>query len=294
MAVEHAGNPAKGIALVAAAVFLFALQDNAVKVLSETHPLPLIMALRYGINVLILFVLLAPKQGKALFATQRTTLVWLRALCLAAGSLLMGLALMRMPVGEAVAIVYLAPFAVMIAAPLLLGEKSSLAGWIAAAAGFTGVLLIARPGNGLDTLGVVFALGCAAVSTAYHLLTRVLVRTETTNAMLMHTAIIGTVVFSVMLPWNWHGLRFDWFDGSLLLALGCLATLGHFLFTLAYREASASLLAPVNYLHLVWAALLGWIIFGHVPASWSMAGMVLITAAGVGLSLYTHIGNSAE
>ena len=67
--------------------------------------------------------------------------------------------------------------------------------------------------------------------------------------------------------------------------LGMLATLGHYLFTAAYREAPASMLAPVTYLHLFWASGLGWLVFDHVPDALSIAGMALVCAAGVGVAL---------
>ena len=76
-------------------------------------------------------------------------LVFLRGLCLALASLTMGLALRLMPVGETVAIVYLSPFAVMLLAIPLLGERVGPLGWTCAAVGFLGVLLIVRPGGGL-------------------------------------------------------------------------------------------------------------------------------------------------
>ncbi len=194
-----------------------------------------------------------------------------------------------MPLGETVAITYLAPFLVMLMAMPLLGEKIAVAGWIGAAAGFLGVLLILRPGAGLDTPGVMFALLTAVASAAYHLLSRVLARTETTHALLFVTAAVGTVVFSAMLPWVWNGNWPNLPDFGLMLALGALAALGHALFTAAYREAPASLLAPVNYLHLVWAALLGWLVFDHAPDGLTALGMAVVTAAGASVALRTHL-----
>jgi drug/metabolite transporter (DMT)-like permease len=71
----------------------------------------------------------------------------------------------------------------------------------------------------------------------------------------------------------------------LILLLGCLATGGHFLFTAAFREAPAALLAPINYVHLVWAGLLGWLVFDHLPDGLSVMGMVLVLVAGMGVAL---------
>ena len=79
----------------------------------------------------------------------------------------------------------------------------------------------------------------------------------------------------------WPGVM----DLALMGVLGVLATMGHFLFTAAYREADASLLAPVNYLHLVWAALLGWVVFGHAPDAVTLLGMAMVAGAGVAVAL---------
>ncbi len=293
MTQQISGNALKGIGLIVAAVFIFALQDNLVKLLTASHPIALVMALRYAVNMLLLLAVFGYRSGTAMFRTTKTGLVILRGVCLAAGSFFMALALQRMPVAETVAIIYLQPFLVMIAAIPLLGEKVKPIGWIAAALGFIGVLLIARPGGGLDTLGVVYALLCAAVSVVYHLLTRSLAATETMEAMLLYTAATGTVLFGAALPFIPLGGGFSAIDSGFMLSLGVLATFGHFLFTAAYREAPASLLAPVNYLHLAFAALLGWIIFGHVPAHWSLVGMAMVLIAGW-LWACTRIGSGGR
>jgi drug/metabolite transporter (DMT)-like permease len=271
----------------------FALSDVMTKHLTTRYAVALVVAGRYLVNVGLLAVFLGPRHGAGLWRTRRTGLVILRALCLSAASLTMGLALRLMPVGETVAIIYLAPFAVMALAVPLLGERVPLGGWISAALGFAGVLLIVRPGGGLDTLGVVLAVANAGFAAAYHLLTRVLARTETTLALLFHTALIGALVFCAMLPVFGLGPLPGPGDIALIAALGLLATLCHYLFTLAYREAPASLLAPVNYLHLVWAGLLGWVAFGHVPDATSLAGMALVTLAGVAVALRSR-GPTAE
>lgn len=284
-AVMPVGRPLKGVALVAAAALTFAMADVLTKLQAERHPVAVVVAVRYLVNLALLVMLLVPGQGRALWRTRRTALVVLRALCLAAASLTMGLALQLMPVAETVAIIYLAPFLVMLLAIPLLGEKVPLSGWIGASAGFLGVLLIVRPGGGLAPLGAALALANAGFATGYHLLTRVLARTETTQAMLFFVALVGTVVFCLLAVPHLPGLVLPWPDLAMMAALGALATLGHFLFTAAYREAPASLLAPVNYLHLVWAAGLGWLVFGHVPGWVSLAGIALVAGAGVAVAV---------
>ncbi|MGL5011241.1 MAG: EamA family transporter, partial [Paracoccaceae bacterium] len=181
-------NVTRGVALVSVAVFLFAVADVIGKHLAVLYAVPFILAVRYVVNLVLLAVLLGPREGAGLWRTKRTVLVVVRGLCLAAGSLLMVLALRVMPVGETVAIVYLAPFLVMLIAGRFMGEHVSALGWIGAVWGFLGVLLFVRRGGGLDTLGVARSLFNAGLATAYHLLTRVLARTETMVAMVFHTA----------------------------------------------------------------------------------------------------------
>ena len=200
-------------------------------------------------------------------------------------SLFFGLALQRMPVAETVSIVYLSPILVVLLARPLLGERIGSVGWMAAVIGFAGVLLIVRPGGGLDPIGVGFVLCNVVVTVAYYLLSRVLARTERTLALLFYTALIGAICFGVALPWTLHGKVPDLLQIVLFLSLGVTAGLGHYFFTAAHRYAEASVLAPINYLHLLWAGLLGWLVFGHVPQVLTIVGMAIVMAAGVIVAL---------
>jgi drug/metabolite transporter (DMT)-like permease len=258
------------------------------------HPVSVVVAVRYLVALVLLTVLLGPRFGPGLWRTNRPRLVLVRSLCLALASLTVGLALQRMPVGETVAIIYIAPFAVMLLAIPLLGERVARAGWIGVAVGFLGVLLVARPGGGLDPIGVVFALINATFSTAYHLLTRYLAPSESNIAMLYQTALVGSAFFCLMALGSLGGLAVGPADLAMMVLLGVLATLGHFLFTAAYREAPASLLAPINYLHMFWAGGIGWLVFGDLPDGWSMAGMALIFASGVFIAMRAYAARAGR
>jgi drug/metabolite transporter (DMT)-like permease len=288
--------PLKGIALVLLAVMLFASLDTAGKHLMTKYDVPLVAAIRYGLNILLLAIFMAPRHGASLWRTRHTSHVVIRGVALALATLFAGLALQRMPVGETVAILYLQGFGVMLAAAWFLKERVSWVGWIGAAAGFAGVLLIARPGGVLDPIGVVFALACAAVSVVYVLLSRLLASTETTLAMLFHVAVAGTVLFVFLLPFHWQSYSFTPLDLALLFHMGAASLLGHFLLTSAYRFAPASILAPFNYFHIAWAALFGWIFYSHVPDSWALLGMAIIALSGAGIALHAHFSKreSAE
>ncbi|MDP2080004.1 MAG: DMT family transporter [Pseudotabrizicola sp.] len=279
------GSPLKGVAFVMAAVFLFAAGDTLNKHLVGLYPVPFVQAGRYLVNLVLLLVLMAPRHGAALWRTQRTGWVLMRGLVLAVASLTMSLALQLMPVGETVAIIYLAPMLVMLLSGPLLHEKVHPVAWFGAVLAFGGVILVMRPGGGLDAWGVVFALMNAGLSTAYHLMTRVLARTESTMSMLFHVALVGTVIFGVTALQSLPPAMPPLPDLALIGAMGVLATIGHFLFTIAYRQAPPALLAPVNYMHLVWAGVLGWAVFDHIPDALSLTGMAMVLVAGIIVAL---------
>jgi drug/metabolite transporter (DMT)-like permease len=279
--MQEPGKPLRGVALVIAATFLFATADTLGKHLAMLYAVTMILAARYTVNLALVTLVMWPRHRAALWRTNRTGLVILRGTCLALASISMMVALRLMPVAETVAIIYIAPVLVMLAAGTVLGEKVGTLGWISAGLGFAGVLLIARPGSGLAPLGVALSLINACLSTGYHLLTRVLSRTESTMALMFHTALVGAVVFTALTLGMGSESLPTALDAGLMLALGALATAGHLLFTSAYREAPASTLAPVNYMHIAFATVLGWLVFRQVPDAFGFTGMALIAAAGL-------------
>lgn len=278
-------QPLRGVLLLALATLLFALNDAANKYLVANYEVPLVAAVRYMVHALLMVALVAPTRGREIIETKRTGLVIIRALCLVIATLFFGLALQRMPVAETTAIVYLSPILVVLLARPLLGETIGRVGWVAVVTGFAGVLLIVRPGGGLDPLGVAFVLSNVGVTVAYYLLSRVLARSEKTLALLFYTALTGTICFGIAAPWYLTGGPPTMLQLALFLSLGVSAGLGHYFFTSAHRFAEASLLAPINYLHLLWAGLLGWLVFGHIPAPLTMLGMAIVVAAGVMVAL---------
>ena len=282
-------QPLRGILLCVSALFLFACLDTTTKYLSAQYNVPLIVAVRYIVHLLLMVAILAPREGRQLVQTTRTGLVLVRAACLAAASLFLGLAVQRMPIAETTAILFVAPILVVLIAGPLLHEKIGVVGWTAAILGFSGVLLIVRPGSGLDPLGTVFGLCVAVVAAAYQLLSRLLASTERTITLLFYTALVGSILFGLGLPWFWRGQAPSPLQTVLFLSMGVTGGVGHLLFTSAYRHAPASLLAPITYSQLLWAGLLGWIVFGHVPDRITLVGMCIVAISGVMVALKSRI-----
>lgn len=286
---EARSQPARGALFMALAVLMFAGMDVLTKHMALLYAVPLVVFMRYAANFAMIVAVFGPGQGRRLIAVQRPWMVLLRAVCLATSSLCAALAFHRMPLAETVSIIFLAPFGVMLLAGPILRERVGPLQWMAAAAGLIGLLLIVRPGSGLDPVGVFCALMTAGASIVYNMLSRSLARSETTQAMLFWTALVGTMIFGAALPWSWPPVMPSLTDFGLFAALGGLATLGHFFFTQSARAAPASVIAPVNYLQLVWSGLLGWQVFGHIPDQLALAGMGLIAVGGVSAALWPVI-----
>jgi drug/metabolite transporter (DMT)-like permease len=274
-------RPVLGMLLVLLTVFLFALGDAVTKQLVSRYPVQVVMAGRFLASFFVLLVFVGPYLGQRLWLTERKFLVIVRSSVMIVGSLTMGLALQRMPIGETIAIVYVAPLVVMLTAIPLFGEKVSAGGWGLAAVGFMGVLVIARPGSGLDPLGLTYCVANVACFSVYQLLTRVLSQRESSIALITNLSLVGALLFSTAALPSLSALSLDMADIGLIVALGGIGTIGHFLYAVAFRFTPASLVAPIQYFHLVWAALLGWALFGHLPDSWTLIGMLMIVLSGV-------------
>lgn len=271
--------PMRGVLLLAIAALVLAGMDTATKYMVVRYEVPMVMAVRYAIHMLVIAVVLYPRHGPQMIRTQRTGLVVLRSLCLVATSLLMGLGLQRMPVAETTAIFFLTPVAVALLAPAVLDERFGATAWIACAIGFVGVLLVVQPGGGLDPVGVAFLLLAVVGNAVYQLLSRLLAQSETTVAMLLNSAIAGSVCFGSLVPWSLGGPPLSLRDALLFAMIGLASGLGHYLLTAAFRLAPVSVLGPVTYMQLMWAGFLGWIVFGHVPDALGILGMIVICGA---------------
>jgi len=281
-------HPVRGALLCLTSLGLFACMDTTTKYLAQHLQIPLIMAVRYFGNLLLMVLILAPREGRRIAETQRTRLVIVRGVCLASASFCFGTALTFMPVAETTAVNFLAPILVVVAAGRLMDEEVGWIGSLAAVLGFAGVLLIARPGSGLAPLGIAFALGAAVANGLYQFLSRLLASTERTVALLFYTSLVGTVLFGLAAPWFLPARAPSGFEWLLLASLGMWGGLGHYLFTAAFRDAPASLLAPLNYLQLLWAGLLGWLVFGHLPDALTLLGMAIVALSGVLVALKTR------
>jgi drug/metabolite transporter (DMT)-like permease len=275
----------RGIVLILAAVFVFSCLDATAKYLATRYPLPLLVWARYTGHFLLMVVFLAPSRRGALLATRRLPAHLFRALLLLGVTSFVITALSTLPLAEATALGYTSPLLAALLAGPWLGEKVSLAKWLALAVGFTGVLFIARPGGALFGPGIAYALAGALCYAVYQVMTRQLSTSENSMTLLFYTALVGTVGSTLVLPWWPMGALPHGADLIAVAAMGVLGGLGHFLLIRAFHHASVATLGPFLYAQLIWATALGWLLFQHLPDHWSLLGMGLVVGSGLVVAL---------
>lgn len=245
---------------------------------------------RYSVHLVLVLALVLPLRGPRVLRTARPTAQLLRGSVMLLATLCFFKTLSYLPQAEATAINFLAPLLVLALAPWVLNEPPRVSRWVAAAVGFTGVLIIIRPGAGLHPMGVLWGLGTALAFAAQFLATR-RVAVDDPMTTLVWSGAVGTVVLSLSMPWLLpqalpvlHG--FGPVQWLVLFSTGVLGAAGHLLQIRAYRYAPASLLAPFLYLQIVAAATLGWLVWGQFPDAVSWLGIAVICGSGASLAVW--------
>ncbi|MDO8788067.1 MAG: DMT family transporter [Sulfuritalea sp.] len=279
------GRPFIGILMMLGAGLCFAALDATSKHLTQTFSVPMLVWARYTVHFVLMVIFLAPSMRAKLIATQRPLALTVRALMLVGttGFAMAGISIM--PLAESTAFLFVTPMIVVLLASWLLRESVSKARWIAIVAGFAGALLIARPGGALSPQGIILmslAAGCYAI---YQVQTRHMTLTENTVTMLFYTALVGTVSMTLAAPLYWGGPMPDAWQALGIASLGIYGGTGHLLMTRAFRHAPASTLSPFLYAQLVWAMLLGWMFYDHLPDLLSVAGMAVIAGSSLSIAL---------
>jgi drug/metabolite transporter (DMT)-like permease len=197
-------------------------------------------------------------------------------------------ALARLPLADVTAIGFAAPLITVALAARILHERVRIYRWSAVAIGFVGVIVMLAPhldvtrwtaGNAAETLGAIFALANAFTSAASTIQTRRLTGSETNSAIVFYFSLITALFALLSWPFGWATLTLSQF--AWLAAIGVLGGVGHLLMTESFRLAPASLVAPFDYTSILWAVILGYLVFGDVPTSFIFVGAAIIIASGL-------------
>jgi drug/metabolite transporter (DMT)-like permease len=228
-------------------------------------------------------IVMGPWIVKAGFAGLRTARLKLYTLRSAIGVLSMMAwfwSVSLLPITEATALGFTAPFFTTILAAIFLREVVRLRRWSAVIVGFLGTLVILRPGTSdIPALGAAVALSAALTQAASIIMVKTLARTESPNAIVAYMGIYLTPMSLVpaLFVWSWP----SWAMLGWMALVGLVGTLAHLCFTRALSVADASALAPLDFARLVFVAIIGMVVFDQIPSVWTWAGAAVIFASGV-------------
>lgn len=273
-----AGN-GRGIAVAIVALVLFSGLDVISKLLGPLMPVSQILWVRFLFFTVVAVALAwRPGQGVAWRST-RPGLQALRGLLLVVEMGMFVWAFKTMPLADVQAIGAATPLMVVALSVPLLGERVGWRRWVAVAIGFIGVLLIVRPGFQVLGFGTLVALIGAVLFAFYQIMLRIVGRDDSPSTTAIWSGAMGAIATTFIAPFDW--VQPDMYGWMLLAAAAVLGAAGHTIYSAAFVLAPAAALQPFFYLMLVFAVILGWLVFGDWPDLWTLAGGSLIVGSGL-------------
>jgi drug/metabolite transporter (DMT)-like permease len=283
-------NIATGIFLKLASVLLFAAMSALIRIAGQKYPLGQIVFFRSFFAILPVVLIYAwRRELRAAVVTNRPLGHLARGAQAIVGMFLNFAALTRLPLMDATAIGFASPLITVALAALILKEKVRIYRWSAVGVGFLGVFVMLWPyidvwgtfyvGSTERTIGAICALAGAFSNAGTVIQTRRLTDTETTSSIVFYFSLICAIAGLCTLPFGW--IMPSPSDFFMLVMIGIIGGLSHILLTESYRHAPTSLMAPFEYTSMLWAFLIGYIVFGELPSIFVYFGAAVVVACGL-------------
>ena len=278
-------DPRRGALCMLASYALFTVMSAMVKHMAESIPVFEMMFFRSAFALPVV-LLIARRAGGATLRTRRLGGHALRACTGITAQSLGFYALGLLPLAEQSALGYTQPLFVTLLAIPFLGEKVGSARWAAVLVGFIGVLIIAGGtgaglGAGAPVLGLIAGTAQGMFSALTTMLVRQLSSTESSTTITLWQSVLMAGFAALTLPFVW--VTPSWGTLGLLILMGLIGGGAQWLLTEAWASAQVSAIAPYSYAGLLWAALLGWLVWGDLPGPAMGLGALLIVGAGLAI-----------
>jgi len=268
----------RAILLLLAAMVCVACVDTIAKLLTAELPVIQIAWARF----FFIFVCFGPffvRTGASLVRSGNLRVQLFRAGLQVVSTFSFFTALKYMPVADVVAIAFAAPLFMIVLAGPMLGEQPGLHRCLAVLVGLGGVCVIVRPGFVTPNWGMALAILAAFSFALFQVLTRILARTDGSLTTLFYSTVVGAVLLTATVPTVWVAPSpMLWL---LMAGLGLFGAIAHALMVEAFSTAPTSTLAPFTYVEIVWATLLGYLVFGDLPDRWVVVGAAIVVASGL-------------
>ena len=278
--LRYQPNHLLGIGLLMLSTLLFVVMDAMVKYLVGDGLSPVqLLAVRSWMITLMIVAWLAARGQLTELHTRQPGIHLLRGCLGFVAPYTFFTALKTLPLADATVIFFSSTFVMTAASALFLGERVGPHRWAAVVVGFGGVVVAMNPGGGGDLAAYLLVL-CATLAYALLFLSgRYLTRRDSVISVVLSFNLGVGAIATLLAPWHWAPLSTGM---SLAIALvAVFAFAGHFAFSAAFARADVSLLAPFEYLALVWAVAIGYLVWGDVPTPAVWTGAAIIVAAGM-------------
>jgi drug/metabolite transporter (DMT)-like permease len=269
----------RGIAFMVAATVLFSVSSAFAKWQVALYPVGEVMFIRSFSSLAVCATFILPFTGFAVFATRRPRDHVARGLSQSISQTFSVIAFSMMPLAGAVAINFSAPLFSALLSVLWLKERAGPVRWLVLLAGFLGVLIVTNPGADSLQVGALFALGNAVMYGSVTVAVRGMTATESANTLLMWQMVTIAFFHAFLLLFG-----FRWpapIDAAMLVCSGIANAIAQHFWTRALHLAPATAVSPFFYLMLVWALVIGYIVWGDVPTIGLLVGSAIVVASGL-------------
>ncbi len=270
-----------GVMMMILAVILFTGIDSSAKWLSMAGlPVIQIVFFRYFVHFIVANCFYMPQHGLVIYRSNVPTKQFLRSTFLFMSTVLNFWALKYLPITVTTSIAFAGPIVTTLIAIPILGEKVGIHRIIAICVGFFGVLLVIQPWSAAFHPAMVLSIGNLLTVSGYFIMTRMIAGLESNSTQPVWSSGIASLVLApfAFYVWSWPENLQQWL---VVLAIGCFGAFGHISATIAHRWADASVLAPMIYTQVFWAAVVGVLIFNTWPTVWTLSGGMVIISSGI-------------
>ena len=274
-------NERLGIVLMIITTIVFASQDGLSKYLATEYNVYMVVMIRYWFFAAFVISMSSRRTGgiKRVAKTKSPILQIFRSLILVAEMCITILAFTLLGLAETHAIFASYPLIIAMLSGPILGEYVGWRRWLAISVGFIGILIILNPGNGIFSPYALVPLAGAILFALYGLLTRYVGQYDNSSTSFFWTGVVGSIAMTVVGLNFWDPVsKSDW---SIMLLLSASGVVGHYLLIKCYEVAEASAVQPFAYLQLIWASMIGIIIFGEQITTNVLIGACIIVGAGL-------------
>ena len=271
--------PASGILCMIGGALALTINDGMAKYLTETYPVGQVMALRGTFILCLLIFLFISARKKLNLKIYSWRNNFYRAAAMTGSTFCFITGLSYLPIADAIAIAFAAPLLTTLLAVFCLRERVGLHRWVAIFFGFIGVIIIVQPTDDAFKVAALAPLGAAFFGAIRDVITRKITSSESSFTILLTSMFLITLAGYLTFPLGWSEFQVEhiW----LFLCSSILVGVAQYLMIEAFRLGEVGLISPFKYSSLLWAVIIGFIVWGDIPGYFVLVGATILIISGV-------------